>query len=43
MTIADHVLNPGTLANRVDPNQMRQNAESDQGLHCVLTVQEFKG
>ena len=25
----------GTLANSVDPDQMPQNAASDQGLHCL--------
>ena len=31
----------GTLANRVDPDQMPQNAASDQGLHCLHQVQRF--
>ena len=25
----------GTLANKADPDQMLQNAASDQGLHCL--------
>ena len=29
------------LANSADPNQMAQNAASDQGLHCLQTVQAF--
>ena len=33
----------GTLANSADPYQISQNAASDQGLHCLLKVQEFKG
>ena len=32
----------GTLANSVDPDQMPQNAASDQGLHCLLKLQEVK-
>ena len=31
-----------TLANSADPDQMLQNA-SDQGLHCLLKLQEVKG
>ena len=30
----------GTLANSADPDQMPQNAASDHGLHCLLTLQE---
>ena len=30
------------LANSVDPDQTLQNRASDQGLHCLLTVQECK-
>ena len=30
----------GTLANSADPDQMPQNAASDQGLHCLLKLQE---
>ena len=29
----------GTLANIVDPDQMLQNAVSDQGLHCLHEMQ----
>ena len=29
------------LANRVDPDQTLQNAASDQGLHCLHSIQEF--
>ena len=32
----------GTLANSADPDQMLQNAASDQGLHCLLKLQEVK-
>ena len=32
-----------TLANSADPDQMPQNAASDQGLHCLLKLQEDKG
>ena len=32
----------GTLANSADPDQTPQNAASDQGLHCLLTLQEDK-
>ena len=32
----------GTLANSADPDQMLQNVASDQGLHCLLKLQEFK-
>ena len=28
------------LANSADPDQMPQNAASDQGLHCLLKLQE---
>ena len=28
-------------ANSVDPDQMLQNAASDQGLHCWLLIQQF--
>ena len=28
------------LANSVDPDQMPQNAESDQGLHCFPVIQQ---
>ena len=31
-----------TLANSTDPDQMPQNVASDQGLHCLLKLQEFK-
>ena len=34
---------PKTLRNSVDPDQTPQNAASDQGLHCLLKVQEVKG
>ena len=30
-----------TFANGVDPDQMLQYAESDQGRHCLLNEQEF--
>ena len=30
-----------TFANGVDPDQMPQNAKSDQGHICLLNVQEF--
>ena len=30
-----------TLANSVDPDQMLQNAPSDQGLHCLPHIQQF--
>ena len=33
----------GTLANSADPDQMPQNVASDQGLHCLLKLQEVKG
>ena len=33
----------GTLANSADPDQMLQNVVSDQGLHCLLKLQEVKG
>ena len=33
----------GILANSADPDQMLQNAASDQGLHCLLKLQEVKG
>ena len=32
----------GTLANSVDPDQTPQNAASDQGLHCLLELQEVQ-
>ena len=32
----------GTFANSADPDQMPQNAASDQGLHCLLELQEVK-
>ena len=32
-----------TLANSADPDQMPQDAASDQGLHCLLKLQEVKG
>ena len=35
---ASHKSSPqikGTLANSIDPDQMLQNAASDQGLHCL--------
>ena len=28
-------------ANSVDPDQMPQNVASDQGLHCLLCIQQF--
>ena len=28
-------------ANSVDPDQMPQNAESDQGLHCLPLIQQY--
>ena len=31
----------GTLANSVDPDQMPQNAASDQGLRCLHLGKEF--
>ena len=33
----------GTLANSADPGQKPQNVTSDQGLHCLLKLQEVKG
>ena len=33
----------GTLANSAEPDQKLQNAASDQGLHCLLKLQEVKG
>ena len=33
----------GTLANNADPDQMPQNTVSDQGLDCLLKLQEVKG
>ena len=33
----------GTLANSADPDQTPQNVASDQGLHCLLKLQEVKG
>ena len=32
----------GTLANSADPDQTPQYATSDQGLHCLLKLQEVK-
>ena len=32
----------GTLANSADPDQTPQNAASDQSLHYLLKLQEFK-
>ena len=32
-----------TSANSADPDQMPQNVMSDQGLHCLLKIQEVKG
>ena len=32
-----------TFANCVDPDQMPWNVASDQGLHCLLKLQEVKG
>ena len=32
----------GTLVNCADPDQMPQNAACDQGLHCLLKLQEVK-
>ena len=32
----------GTLANSADSDQVPQNAVSDQGLHCLLKLQEVK-
>ena len=32
-----------TGANSADPDQTLQNAASDQGLHCLLKLQEVKG
>ena len=32
-----------TLTNSVNPGQTPQNAASDQGLHCLLKLQEYKG
>ena len=32
----------GTLANSADLDQMLQNVMSDQGLHCLLKLQEDK-
>ena len=29
--------------NSLDPDQMLQNAASDQGLHCLLLIQQFFG
>ena len=33
----------GTLANSADPDQMPQKVASDQGLHCLLKLQEIEG
>ena len=30
-----------TFANSVDPDQMPQNAASDQGLHCLSYIQQY--
>ena len=32
----------GIMANSTDPDQMPQNMVSDQGLHCLLKLQEVK-
>ena len=32
-----------TLANNADPDQTPQKVASDQGLHCLLKLQEVKG
>ena len=32
----------GSLAKSADPDQTPQNAASDQGLHCLLKLQEVK-
>ena len=32
-----------TLANSADPDQTPRDAASDQGLHCLLKLQEIKG
>ena len=32
----------GTLANSADPDQMQQNAASNQGLYCLLKLLEVK-
>ena len=36
-------LGAGTLANSADTDQTPQNTASDQGLHCLLILQEVKG
>ena len=36
-------LRAGTLANSTDPHQMLNSAAFDQGLHCLLKLQEVKG
>ena len=36
-------LSAGTLANSAEPDQMPQNGAFDQGLHCLLKLQEDKG
>ena len=33
----------GTPENSADPEQMPQNVASEQGLHCLLKLQEIKG
>ena len=33
----------GTLANSADLDQTLQNVASNQGLHCLLNLQEVKG
>ena len=33
----------GTFANSADPDHTPQNAASDQGLHCLLKLQDVKG
>ena len=33
----------GTFANSADPDQMPQNVASDQGLHCLLKLQDVMG
>ena len=36
-------LSVGKLANSADLDQTLQNVASDQGLHCLLKLQEVKG
>ena len=33
----------GLVGNSVDPEQTPQNMVSDQGLHCLLKLQDVKG